>query len=182
MHHPLSASYRVSVRKTPVVRFSNLSLSEGQSPQFRLQTTVFPAQTPVLGAQGINTHYYDGILCNLRHLIQSDLDRVASINKSSAFEDLSRIVSAQNPCPQTTMCLNAIIQTYITHGRGGENYDPKNDMYACDLLYIVYERIIRKDEMSPRYLEELLIQLEDMATGLCEQGRTTRLFQILVML
>lgn len=181
MHHPLSASYRVSARRTPVARFSNLSLSEGQSPQFRVTLPVTDSQQ-ILGSQGINTHHYDGILCNLRYLIQSDLDRVASIEKTSAFEELIKIVTSQNPPPHAVVWLNAIIQTYVTHGKGGENYDPKNDMYACDLLYIVYERIIRKDEMSPRYLEELILQLEDMQTGPCPQGRTTRLFQILVML
>lgn len=178
MHHPLSASYRISVNSSPV---SNLSLSEGSQPQFRSHVSKINS-TPVLGAQGINTHHYDGILCNLRHLIQSDLDRVANIEKSTAFEDLTKIVGSENPPPPAVTWLNAIVQCYLTHGRGGENYDSANNMYACDLLYIVYERIVRKDDMSPRYLEELILQLQDMQTGPCPQGRTTRLFQILVML
>lgn len=56
-------------------------------------------------------------------------------------------------------------------------YDPSNKIYVFDLLYIV-EDLCRKYEDCSDIIKVLVEQLEDMSTGLCPQGRTTRLYQI----
>lgn len=56
------------------------------------------------------------------------------------------------------------------------NYDPINKLHALDLLYIVCEISLK----NPEILELLEEQLNDMTTGFCPQGRTIRLYQIIL--
>ena len=55
------------------------------------------------------------------------------------------------------------------------NYDPTNNLNADDLICLCWE--LRQNES---FIENLIIQLIDMGTGFCPQGRTHRLFQILL--
>ena len=81
------------------------------------------------------------------------------------------------------MCLKAIMDSHEANGRnpgGNPNFDPANNLFACDLLYLLCEKILY--DGCEEHIKLLLTQLDEMATGLCPQGRTTRLFQILIML
>ena len=65
-----------------------------------------------------------------------------------------------------------------------KNYDDKNDLFADDVLYLLYERICGGDDKrkAEGYLDLLFMQLHDMSSGNCAQGRTIRLLQVYVMM
>ena len=56
------------------------------------------------------------------------------------------------------------------------NYDHTNDLNADDLLSLC--SILKHNE---DFLNELEIQLLDMQSGFCSQGRTHRLFQLILL-
>jgi hypothetical protein len=125
-----------------------------------------------------NTHFFDGKLHSSKGEIQVDLDRVAAIDvntKRAAFSTLQRKLTFT---PTTLRCYQAVISTFERNR--GANYDPTNDLHADDLLYLIYEKVCIEE--NEEYERMLLEQLEDMQTGLCPQGRTTRLFQVLLAL
>jgi hypothetical protein len=50
---------------------------------------------------------------------------------------------------------------------------------------LVYEKIIKEESLDPpeeEYFKMLVAQLDEMASGMCAQGRTTRLLQVLLMM
>lgn len=75
--------------------------------------------------------------------------------------------------------MNAISKLFLTQiiaSMGSPaNIDASNGLIADDLLSICW--IYRE---NPKFILELDIQLQDMITGFCPQGRTHRLFQLLL--
>lgn len=68
-------------------------------------------------------------------------------------------------------------------------YDESNKMYVSDLIFLIAiynfnEEIqnYKNHKIDEFVLLELNIQTEDMKTGFCPQGQTTRLFQIVQFL
>ncbi len=144
----------------------------------------------VLGLGALNTHFFDGRMSDMMVYLQEDITRAAQISKeekNKAFDDLSQCIKNGNSpfkSQNSLVCFDTIVASHAFYGRLAapinRNYDPANNLHACDLLYLLYEKIC-VDE-NTEYLTLLLTQLDEMATGLCPQGRTTRLFQTLVML
>ena len=125
----------------------------------------------------LNTHFYDGKMADMIAYLQPDLDRAAAISKDEKIKAFQTIAGIVTEPPKAVRCLKAIIREHTRVGRGGKNFDKKNNLYACDLLFLIWEKI-----EDTEHLELLKLQLVDMSTGLCPQGRTTRLFQTLIML
>lgn len=153
-----------------------------------------------LGKNAVNTHFFDGRLPSFtssidKHIAQSinnDILRASQMSKEDKtkgfrlLEEKVRTYSLQKngkiPA-NSAKYLRLIVSTHDRFGRvasGNGNYDSKNRLYACDLLYLLYEKIMSEEDSE--YLNLTLEQLSDMATGQCSQGRTTRLFQALIML
>tara|TARA_R100000750_G_scaffold62711_2_gene57568 strand:+ start:927 stop:1424 length:498 start_codon:yes stop_codon:yes gene_type:complete len=153
--------------------------------------------TPVINKNDsvkLNLHYYDG---KIEHDISmlANIERVSSICKIDCFNMLNIKLSDKDP--RALSCLNCIIKDYNTFGRNksievetidpkdknkkitksitNNNYDPSNDLFACDLLYLCGELTDNED-----FLDELVTQFIDMSSGLCNPGRCTRLYQILL--
>jgi len=129
------------------------------------------------------THNYDGKFNNSINIFEKDILRVSRISKMDklkAFSELQiNLSNYKNFSQNCKKCLNEIINSFLNYGRNekSKNYDPINKLYADDLLYLSYEKIIV--EKNTDFTNILISQLEDMISGLCSQGRTTRLFQIL---
>lgn len=146
----------------------------------------------ILGTKGINTHFYDGKLKNVMGPFIKDLERISKISclqKTPMFIALLNKILSTKTTANTKIALNTLVKTHtqIDHGDKcsirNPNYDPKNNLHACDLLYLICEKIQNSDkEDSLEYFNLLLTQLNDMMSGMCAQGRTTRLAQVLVML
>jgi hypothetical protein len=156
---------------------------------------------PVLGAAALNTHFFDGQLGEKGSFISSleeatsrdikeNMERAGAIDKqtkSECFIKLYEYIRTQNKFPVTgnaDRCLKIIISIHDSYGRtklsNNQNYSPSDDLHACDLLYLLYEKIV--EEKDPEYLSLMLSQLDEMASGLCVQGKNNRLFQTLIML
>lgn len=138
---------------------------------------------PPLDPSKTLTHTYDGKLEQTKLQLLEDIFRVSQISKSdklNAFGHL-RLELQKYPLPQPAQrCFEAIFQTFsqMGHVPSGGNYDPTNDLFADDLLYLCFERVVKYQDAD--FAQAFILQLGDMALGLCAQGRTTRLFQILL--
>jgi hypothetical protein len=133
----------------------------------------------------LQTHTYDGKLKNVKQVLQQDISRASQVSKKEklqAFVNLRlNLTLYKEFTPKVKRCFDAIYNTFSQSGRvkTSRNYDCTNDVYADDLLFLCYEKVfIEKDSDFARML---ILQLEDMNTGLCPQGRTTRLLQILLI-
>lgn len=116
----------------------------------------------------LNTHTYDGALKERKQQIIADLERVKDVEKTQAFEEL-RTLLALPPIQ------NALF-SMIVSGPPQANHDPTNDLDAKNLLYLCWEKKGLDTDMIPL----LRLAFEDMLTGSCPQGRSTRFFQVLV--
>ena len=186
--HNRSIAVNRSIIQSASARNAAAASSSNKNNNIRLTPQI--AQTRVLGPGAINTHFFDGKLDKLRIYVEEDLIRAGSVSKVEKMQLFlklkSSIASSTYPerSPQTLHCLNAIIDCFEVYTRNpgaNQNYDHANNLWADDLLYLVCEEIAKDDE-DDEHLRLLMCQLSDMASGLCPQGRTTRLFQCLVML
>jgi hypothetical protein len=127
-------------------------------------------------ALSLNVHAYDG---KLTHLLNSDVLRthlvkvkgVDTETKRKMFERLrGSIVTRDSPVdvPRNFDIISS-----------QEMLDPVNKVGVFDLLYIVGELVFDIPEGSD-VIPVLQTQLVDMSTGLCVQGRTTRLLQTIM--
>lgn len=154
------------------------------SPKSESSSSVVPVLAsakviPVLGAAALNTHFFDGKVAEMVCHIRSDIDKVRTLpstSKTDAFNILltKMRVDMHIPLTQNALrCFNAIASMV-------GNYDSPNNLYADDLLYLLYEKIVIDN--SHEHASLLASQLDEMISGLCPQGRTTRLLQVLIML
>lgn len=58
------------------------------------------------------------------------------------------------------------------------NFDLINKLNSNDLLFLIIEYLEKQNFKDNSLIDILTIQLQDMATGFCSQGRSIRLFQI----
>ena len=136
----------------------------------------------ILGAAALNTHFFDGKMGEIIDFIRPEIERAHSTpreEKLLSFEEL--FVKLQlNPLfnMNALRCFGLIRSSF--EGDNRANYDSANRLYADDLLYLLYEKVIGENSEEHEVL--LCVQLDEMASGTCPQGRTTRLLQVLVML
>ena len=107
----------------------------------------------------LNTHYYDG---KINHTVQSNTSEEVMI-KGKALCQL-------NLKAEALYYLNQIVKDVGTLN----NYDPTNKLNADDLICMCW---LYKDNVN--FLEEFEIQLMDMRSGFCSQGRCHRLYQLI---
>jgi len=137
-----------------------------------------------------NTHSYDGKLkigslpgisdvkqLSLDDKIKRGLELVIAANKSCIKTKPSKRNSDLNIGSYRKMKPIAILHlNRIVSGMGkNENVDPTNMLVADDLICLCWSYRENSDFMTC-----LETQLIDMRTGFCPQGRTHRLFQILL--
>ena len=124
----------------------------------------------------MDVHAYDAELLESKALILRQLEMAHQCtrdDKMAAFADLrAKISHASIPY------YNAIINDYIHHPL--QNYDPTNDLYADDLLYLCYQLKYNNTIDVVLFTDVLNEQLVDMQSGMCAQGRTHRLFQVVI--
>lgn len=131
-----------------------------------------------------NTHYYDGKLHERKFDIDAEIEKASKIpheTKLLQFQKLGeKLGNLLNGSAQRS--LHVIIQEFKNRGRDldCQNYDPTNKLFADDLLWLCCEKV-ENDNKDRDFSNLLVAQLTEMKTGLCAQGRTTRLFQILVL-
>jgi hypothetical protein len=114
-----------------------------------------------------DTHAYDGLLSikQLSNLI--DVQELSLEQKKERGNELANIL--QNPTALK------YLREIITCIGSSSNFDSSNNMSADDLIALCW--IYR---YNPNFINELEIQLSDMSSGFCPQGRTHRLFQLIL--
>lgn len=183
MYHPQSASAKLSgqSQSSSVENTRQQAVSlPGRVLHISNTKKNVHIKSQVLGVAALNTHFFDGKIGDSISHIRTEIDRVREIPVSSKITAfgvlLEKIHTMRNIklTPGALRCFNAIASDF------NGNYDPANYLHADDLLYLLYEKIVCED--SYEHASLLAEQLDEMVSGMCPQGRTTRLLQILIML
>ena len=111
----------------------------------------------------LNTHFYDGKITN-----ELPIQKLMK-EKQEYGQDL--LDSCKHIDKKAIKYLKTIVKDIGTP----KNIDSTNKLNADDLLCLCWMHRNNKD-----FIDELEIQLLDMATGFCPQGRTHRLYQLLL--
>lgn len=119
-----------------------------------------------------DVHNYDGklvseLLPNLEIIKTLSLEE----KKQKALQLLTTICFTRTFDAKALEYLTSMIDSMGTN----QNFDPTNNLTADDLLCLcsIYQE-------NQEFLTDFELQLIDMATGFCPQGRTHRLYQILL--
>lgn len=114
----------------------------------------------------LNTHYYDSKLL-IDFPIPIIPDRIEFAKSMQALYTV--LVPILTPGARNN---------FLAIAQGQGNYDNANNLYADQLLYACYLLLVNKN-FDKDLLVQLAIQLDEMSSGMCPQGRTTRLYQVL---
>lgn len=114
----------------------------------------------------INTHDYDG---KLDTELIGDLPTNLPVDEKVGFIQSILNDEIKNN-PRALNSYNVILS-------GNGNYDNANKLDALDLLWLCCKHA----ENNKDFKEILIESLADIQFGICSQGRTTRLFQILLL-
>lgn len=130
----------------------------------------------------LNTHFYDGKLPKnnepINKLREADQESLKT-DKIDLFNWLVEKIKNRNNTYYTTTAVRSIdmIRDNI---HMGPNNDTSDNIYACDVLYLIIQKI---KDMNEKDLDDVIIfleeQLSDIVTsGSCPAGRTKRLVQV----
>lgn len=122
----------------------------------------------------LNTHTYDGkLIANSSPIFPA----LVSVQLLSLEQKKQRGTELIESARTHKLKLQAIISLQRIMGSMGQpdNIDTTNGLVADDLICLCWDH---RD--NPTFLSELEVQLLDMHTGFCAQGRTHRLYQILL--
>ena len=142
----------------------------------RVETPIEDTGGPVLGPGAVNTHFFDGKIHYAMEKIAPFIEvasKVSAVVKLREFQQFKRRLTV----PAAIRSYTIIVRDFEGAGRTvvSGNWDSTNRLYACDLLYAIVMNSSKSDEL----VSLLESQLVDMQTGMCPQGRTTRLVQCL---
>ena len=116
----------------------------------------------------LNTHYYD---TNIDPVIINSLTRhiatLSIVNKQAQLVALRHYFDS-NPVAQL------YFDTIVTQIAQSTNVDRHTTLAADDLLLLLSQHV------TTELITELAIQLADMSTGNCPQGRVYRLLQLVL--
>lgn len=111
----------------------------------------------------LNTHWWDG---KLDKNLLKNIDMVKELSLDQKKEKMATLL----PFLSNKLWLEQIINDAGTEN----NFDQTNGLVAEDLV------CLSSDLISPDFIFMLEEQLNDMVTGFCSQGRTHRLFQLVL--
>ena len=119
----------------------------------------------------LNVHYYDSKWGDVDEYIAKVRTIPLPIKVQSIDSLKNRLIGYHKMTSVAISNFNTIAS--------GDIYDPSNKIYVYDLLYIL-EKLCEMYEDPTDLLNMLGEQLDDMSSGLCVQGRTTRLYQLMI--
>jgi len=118
----------------------------------------------------LNIHNYDGKIA-IKLLPYTSTVKDLPIEQKKLLGNELLVAVANKINPKAIEILRQIIESIGTIN----NIDTTNGLIADDLICLCWHY-----RENSEFIKELEIQLMDMTTGLCPQGRTHRLFQILL--
>jgi hypothetical protein len=149
-----------------------------QSPSSTLSNSEAIPYTPILCGPSLNIHFFDDKLSIAAEWIRPDIN---SLGVVSVEEKKTALSNLRNLITEFPFQIPSSIEVFdiVSNIDDPANRDPISGLYTHDLLYIIYTRIV--NEQYEDCLDILITQLSDMKSGMCSQGRVTRLLQIVVM-
>ena len=139
----------------------------------------------------LETHHYDGFLPHdspLGKIIAYNLNK-KSVNSATVGTFILELIDLKDNngniiCPQEKSIISRRLTQCLMSWKTPENYDHTNKISADELLYTSAEVWNNLKIQSPNLLcdfaIEFFLQFEDMNTGMCPQGRVTRLWQFMM--
>lgn len=122
------------------------------------------------------THFYDGKLIERKEEIKNFLLKASGVTIESKRVSFGILKSKLLERP-LFMGIPVMFYDLLVNSSA---FDPTNQVKVDDLLYLCCLISENKNVNINDFLGILIIQLEDMATGFCPQGQTTRLLQIVL--
>lgn len=138
----------------------------------------------------LQTHHYDGILGSEMSFVKEFLLKVVSNDEKLAIINTFVNDILQFNLPERDKACNDYLRAILSQWGTSQNYDSTNDVHVEDMLYICalefnnmkllfcYDDDFVNIILLQDFCRELFIQLSDIQTGSCPQGRATRLWQI----
>ena len=124
----------------------------------------------------MDVHIFDGQLLYSKSLILPHLQIAALVSNEDKLAAFGQLKLQLDPNPN----FDTIVNDFMSIGHSpGPNYDPTNELYADDLLYLC-ACLVQKMPLNETLIFLLNEQLVQMSTGMCPQGRTHRLMQIIM--
>lgn len=122
----------------------------------------------------LQTHYYDNKISEPISIVKENLKFFKEIypyekKKIELFEEFKELFISGK---RGYTFFEGIYKDYLA--KNTNNYDPLNDIYADDILFLILI-CLKYREMDCNILYE---QFEEMGTGFCPQGRVNRLLQV----
>lgn len=141
-------------------------------------------------SEQLDVHHYDGMLGNEMTIIREFLSNKVSSNIK--LDTVNNFVAdiLQFNLPEKDNACNNYLRAIVSQWGTARNYDPTNNITAEDMIYICalefnnMKKLFCSDDdfvhntLLQDFCRELFIQLSDVQTGGCPQGRATRLWQI----
>ena len=127
----------------------------------------------------LNTHYYDGKLVDT---VPVDVKNIPDVQKLERIRALQAMLpQLVKLTPQAIHNLNTIVEDYASAG-GANNHDSTNGLKAEELLCMIHGlmTVNAADEKRKDVAVLLADQLHEMSSGMCPQGRTHRLYQVIL--
>lgn len=129
-----------------------------------------------------DTHQYDGKLLSRKKEIDGYLQKCSLRGKEEKLSMFAKLLVHLRTKPCFTMRTESNFNTIVRDfelDNAGPNYDPTNHLFAIDLLWLCAELCFLGDQSVADEASVLVnIQLDEMSSGMCPQGRTTRLMQV----
>ena len=120
----------------------------------------------------MNIHIFDGKLHESIAPFRADLLRVQGYSTEQRANFLQELYVSL--APHLSAQCQRILQIVIAADRSAANYDSSNNVRADDVLLLIAELKVNAQDLGVIFQE----QLQDMAGGMCPQGRATRMVQI----
>lgn len=134
----------------------------------------------------LQVHDYDSQLAwRTIPLIAQRIDeasRLSIAQKTEIFANIKRYLSLEPPFFGVAQAIyDIIVRDYMQwdHTKGNNpNYDSTDDLFADDLLVMMVDIFVPENDETPNRKRLMIMMLEEMAGGLCSQGRCKRLYQL----
>ena len=180
---------KINIQKKTIIQIKKKEVVQTQKDKVKPSTqkknipsSAVPSSKKNIDRSKLNTHHYDGKLYLKRDEIDNMIAKIDQTKKKDAFEKLTKNIKKTTNNNNVHRCLNALVNN-CNRKTSSPNYDSINMMYADDLLYLCCQAIEGNIGGEDNDVFDLLIhQLNEMASGMCPQGRTTRLYQIIAAL
>jgi hypothetical protein len=119
----------------------------------------------------MDIHIFDGKLKESKESLLPYLKLISEVSREDKLIAFERLKNKINP--------SVNLDIIIRDSNSPANHDLTNDLHAEDLLYLCVLLVDRLPD-NETLINTINQQFDEMSTGFCAQGRTHRLFQVIM--